>query len=317
MDTPVARYQEYPCQFSVVYGSTGSIDAAVLGNSRGMLAIDATLVQQALSDGAMRPVVTDLSKSWRGAEFLYQLGKDLLSRHPVKLLLVEFNLAKSEVVRYHERTPFFLRTSELLRLAWTEDRDSAYRRASRLFRWLLDRFTLRTELLLTGKLDTFAAQRASAVSTAPTSIDCPHSPPFVNAEANLSRRESYPPDWQKRRLSWDPWSEHQRLNTIYLERVADEARRHDTKVVFFHVPEYLEAPLDEEFVARMSEILGAPLLVPPLAIQETLYQPGQFHDPTHLTPPATRIFSEWLGGAVRRALEQGGGSRGNVDGARR
>ncbi|MDX1440150.1 MAG: hypothetical protein R3284_09625, partial [Rubricoccaceae bacterium] len=279
-DLPIIRYQEYRCQYEVIYGTQGPIDYAIFGNSRGMVAVHAPTLASVLEHEGRRPVVVDLAKSWRGPENLEAMSRDLLDHHDVGVILVEYNLAKSARVRYHEYTPYFLKVRDLARLARFENRDSQYRAVARFFNWLLVRLTSRMTLLLSGNLNLDPVERESKVETR----DCPHSAQVVNVEANLARRESYPSDWRKRTLQWDITSTDEYLNTMYYRRMVERARANHTKIILFHVPEYLQSSLDRYFRQLVPGVFRTSWLVPPDCLLDEIQRPGSYHDPTHFVP---------------------------------
>lgn len=300
-DAKSFRYQVYPCQYGLTYtqgNGRDKIDYLVFANSRGMVAVHTTVLGPALARNGAVPTMWDYGKSWRGPEIFYTFLRDFLERKSASIVLVEFNLAKSLYVRYHERTPVLLTFGDLLSLLWHDGRNTWYWKLSRFLKWTAERVTRHVEDGLLGK--TQDLDRKAAARTDWDLVDCPHSPQWVNIEANLKRRESYPPNWQARSLAWDLDDKHEALNTHYYEQIADLARRHGSKAVFFHVPEYLEPELAPEFVAAASRRFGVPIITPPRALLDDLHKPRRYHDPTHFTTATSQRYSLWLASELRR-----------------
>ncbi len=300
-DATAYRYQVYPCQYGLTYApgrSVDKIDYLVFANSRGMVAMHTDVLGPALAQDGTVPTIWDYGKSWRGTEIFHTFLRDFLERKSASTVLVEFNLAKSLYVRYHERTPILLTFGDLLTLLWHDRRNTWYWKLSRFLKWTAERVTRHVEDALLGK--TQDLDRAAATRTEWDLVDCPHSPQWVNIEANLKRRETYPPDWQNRSLAWKLDDRHEALNTYYYQRIADLARKHGSKIVFFHVPEYLEPELKPEFVAAAARQFGVPILTPPKEMLAELYKRQRYHDPTHFTVPTSRRYSLWLASELRK-----------------
>lgn len=300
-DSTSFRYQVYPCQYGLTYAQSpgpDKLDYLIFANSRGMVAVHTTVLGPALAQNGTVPTMWDYGKSWRGPEIFYTFLRDFLERKSASTVLVEFNLAKSLYVRYHERTPILLTFGDLLTLLWHDPRNTWYWKLSRFLKWTAERATRHVEDILLGKTQNL--DRAAATRTEWDLVDCPHSPQWVNIEANLKRRESYPPDWQNRSLEWKLDDKHEALNTRYYERIAELARARGSKVVFFHVPEYLEPELKPEFVAAASRRFGVPIITPPKSLLTELYKRRRYHDPTHFTVATSRRYSLWLASELRK-----------------
>lgn len=301
-----SRYQVYACQYGVIHAAPSAkrtqVDYLVLSNSRGLVAIDAPRFAADFSNvsGEAAPVVWHFGKSWRGPEIMHRLGRDTVAAHDVKHVLLEFNLSKSPVYRYHEYSPFFLTSADLVRLMWLEDRDTLWRRGSRLLRMHADRVTRMVEDALLQRRKDLPA-KASEYDPS-SSIDCNTSGDEVNTKA-LADRRSHPdsPTWNQRWLQWDLNAENERLSTDYYKRIISELQAEGIDVTLFHVPEYFEPELAPDFASQIQTDLGVPLLHMSRAERTQLYQRGMFHDSTHFTKTGSAFYHAWLISALRSA----------------
>ena len=204
-NSKIVRYQYYPCHYHLLFGSEGlkntKIDVGIISNSRGMVAIDAK--ELSLEIGKIRnnpskdlPVVWDLGKSWRGAEFSERLTKDFLDNKKVKILLIEINMATSPLIRYHERSKYFIALFDLLKLLTFEQRDHILIRISTLFRLISERTTRVIERLTSGTFKLYPVQGSGEIQNF---AECSHSPREINAHA-LAEREnsSFAKNWKKK-----------------------------------------------------------------------------------------------------------------------
>ena len=302
-DLRFMRYRLYPCQYELLWGAGGrginQLDFAAITNSRGMVALDTVHFAEALRKTGWDvgrngdAVVWDLGKTWRGPEFSERLVKDLLTTKQVDVLLLEYNLAKHETVRYHERSRFFLTLSDLAMLFLREDRDSLWVRMSSLAKMIAERVTRMAEDVLRGRVSLNPAElKIESAKLA----DCKHGGRRVNLK-RLARREasSFAKGWEEREWQWDLAGRNQHLSTKYYQRIVKLAREHGTKVILFQVPEYFEPKWNRIFVKKVEATIGAPLITPSFEFRRELYgNPGNYHDPTHFTDERSAMFSKWL-----------------------
>lgn len=290
LDTPEARYQEYPCQYRLTYAQEGPVEVAVFGNSRSMLAINAHDLRNSMAArGLVDPdaVFYKFSRSWRAQEHQYIFIRDFLERHRVKLLLLEYNNNPGR--RYHPRLQFQGRLTDLAEVSLIDTHRDVVIRLTQIFRWILERGTLRIELLLTGKWKNLSE---SPVIPAVTT-DCTNFIQKVRPEKNLSTRKKSEGKMEKL-VSWNLDSGDERVTTYYTQKIIDLAREQGARVRLFYVPAYLTGWMPPEFIAEVEEFFGVSFFSPPRDLVLTLNQPGYFRDPTHMLMKGNRLYTEWL-----------------------
>ncbi|MFM9124828.1 MAG: hypothetical protein ACKOSO_06645 [Actinomycetota bacterium] len=93
----------------------------------------------------------------------------------------------------------------------------------------------------------------------------------------------------------DPLWERE-LHYLRLFRAWGEA--HGVPVVFALVPRRVDPLVDPSVPRRFQELVGAPLLVAPLAVREAAYVDG-YSDSAHLNKRGRAAYTAWLATAIK------------------
>lgn len=287
---PEPRYIEYPCHYDLIYNQSGRVDLAFLGTSRTMRAIGAEDAARAIEPALGRPpVVFDLSRGGRGLDQMYTVARDLLERHEVGVLVVEFNKAMPDAeAEWHTPThwsfPRQATYGDLLLSLRATPSESWWARAQTGLRHLFGKWNYLAEQWLTGRETPPKPQPVRPAATG----DCTPYPKDVVAPT-IRHHAAASPQWADPPLrSWELEETKDERYTFYADAIVDLARRHGTRIVFLYLQQMFEKPLDPAFVQRFEQRFRAPLLhIPGDALRQLA--PSGYADMSHVNTGGRRL----------------------------
>ena len=305
LDSRTFRYQTYHCQYDITFHSTGSPGVVVAGTSRPAEAIRAESFSPKLAEVEWldSKVVANISRAETGRAQLYILMRDLLERKTPELLLLEIHERDpswNAEERYHPLLPTTATTSDLARIAWTDE--GAGSRAERLNTFLVNMGTRALKAM-----ELWIEDEMEDLDNGPTepieNRDCYD---YGEEDIDVEDIESYA-RWKQSKGSWDAdslnWQlDHpgEHLMMEYSRKIVDMARARDVRLILIHLPDLLTSPIDEPLRTSLQERIGAPVLVPPRELLEKLYQPGQYIDPAHLSLSGGSAYVDWLASELEK-----------------
>lgn len=284
------RYNEYPCQFDLIYNESGQVDLAIIGSSRTVQGIGASEIGEDLKKaGLTDQVIYNLGKSWRGEGINYTIARDLLEIRKVDVLFVEANLPESSTYHAH----FFLvgRYSDLARSALYQQANGVNARAIyEIYRMPIDRLIERGTQLLLGNLKELEIRGGKREAR---TAGCRTSDELVNSERLIDRFKMYKEYYEGQVWNWDIKADEGQHDRGFIHQLVELAESNGTRIAFYYVHESHYMRLNPEFSRIFQEEFGAPLLIPPDDIVDRLEASG-YADPTHFNKFGRHMYSSWL-----------------------
>ncbi len=298
------RYADprYAAARDMIFAQTGRVQIVTLGTSRAMRAIVAPeLARQLGKHLGVEPTIFDLSVAGSGMGLRYLMVRDLLARHDVDLVLIEYKAA-----RHGNPHPDYFQLAGLADILQTPlDADGPWDRWGRRLRLVERKYGQVIGRLLTQADMIFAPLRQREAVTTDPSLPYFVTPEVIVGLLQLLEKDPPPavnPGWP----FGTPLATRQEA---YMRALIELARRRGTQIAFYYVPALADAPVDPAFAQRFEAEFGAPLFLPDRRAHERL-RPDGFADTSHLNPQGMRIYLEALATAlVRRYGDQlSGGS---------
>ena len=177
---------------------------------------------------------------------------------------------------------------------------------------VLERIALRTEQFLKTVVakvkGSIERQVKSGIQVQPQAVksretfDC--SPP--KAQSAVAKRALK--KWNERREEWRDMpaiklnfqDEVQRRDFFYAKGIKSLADRVGAQVVFVAMVKSNTPPLAQADLKGFEDLVGAPLISPPLGLLENLHDYKGYIDPTHLNLNGSQLLTQWLNEELRR-----------------
>lgn len=85
-------------------------------------------------------------------------------------------------------------------------------------------------------------------------------------------------------------------HAVYYRRIVALARAHGIRILFYHLPAYLEPPATGAQLAEFRHLAGAPVVTPDLELLEVIYR--NYRDPNHVASKSRPPLMRWLAQSV-------------------
>jgi hypothetical protein len=307
-DQPEVRFARLDCHYDVIYGTSGPVEAVVVGTSRAQR-------------GVLGEEVVNIARGGRGPGELYQLLRALDDERGIAgPILFEYTL-ETDIgrrvpggwviePRYYQYNPILDNMPlGLLAEDWrSKPREPEYGRLRDLLWQMQNRLDTSIEAALT---DTAAlnAPVPAAERAAPRMQTCiagqrqrPDQKAQMRAAVKRFDRELGPDrTWRDvEPVGWSFGEIDQDRQNHYVREVVRLARERGVPVYFLAMPGYPVAGADPAMAAEFEERFGAPLLYPPAEVLDRIDDPALFQDKMHLMGDGSRLYTEWLAGEVAR-----------------
>lgn len=277
----------------MIFAQSGPVQVATLGTSRAMRAIVGPELAHQLSRHLSEPqTVFDLSVSGGDMGLRYLITRDLLERHDVDLLLIEYKEARSAVPHPNylqlARVTDILRTPLEASVPW-DQLGQRLRLVEHKYGQVIGR-----ALTDTGRI--FAPLQERPAATTDPSLPYFVWPEIIVKSLSRSQQDSGP----QVNPGWPFGTALAKRQEAYMRKVIDLTERHGTRIVFFYVPALGDPPVDRAFAERFEAEFGVPLFLPDKTVHDRI-NPSGFADSSHLNSQGMRIY---IGALARALVEQ-------------
>ena len=320
-DGPRVRYATMSCQYDVLYGTAGPVDAVVVGTSRAQRGVS---IETLATDLGLNPVsvgAVNIARGGRGPGQLYQQLVDLDTERGIDGPII-FEYTPSDMAfwrskpLYYQYTPNFAVNVPARQFVedWrSKPREPAYSRLRDLLGQAQVRLDASLQAMLMGSVsrnpDVPLAERPPA--SAQTCITAAGKVQTAGQRRQMQRRERQVSKQVSAGGSWrdlppavdDLGLVNQDRQNYYVGKVIAFARARGVPIAIVVMPGYLEAPPASEVLQDFQRRFGVPLLYPPLAVREQLNDPAFFQDAYHLNSDGSAVFARWLAGQILAARD--------------
>ncbi len=268
-----------------IFEEKGEIDIAFMGSSRMGCAIDASYVQQKLSDNLGRPaVVRSLTWTWNGFDALYFIAQDLLEHRKIRMLVFnDLKFIDGQDFAHHQAIYWFRFGDNAAALTGLPLKSKASFYATAIIGMpqnLLD--LVRSNLAITPSND--AHWYYSSTEYMPHTTTGPMDARIYSEDTKASFQFSNAPIAPMQR--------------IFIRRIALLAQQHHTQLVFLHVPDLEErgdALLKEEDFWPDVFHTSLPMVGIPPAVLFSGLSDGEvgklYHNRAHFNQNGQRYFT--------------------------
>ncbi len=300
------------CLYDQVFRQRGPVSIAIFGTSRTKWGVSPTGLARGLNPPKLEHPILNAGRSFRGTDFMYQQLLDVeANRGITEGVIVEVALPPEPTFRmadspfqydYYRNFSGAVTMDRLLADVRTRPSEPLHWRLRDLGEQLRRRVDLNVEYLITGKDDLNVPVPAAERPPGTRHGDCSggdrrYRPRAIRAD----EAEHVPPG--------TAWSDQDPITTDfdnplwerelhYLRAFRAWGEEHDVPVVFALVPRRVDPLVDPSVPARFEELVGAPLLVAPLAVREAAYADG-YSDSAHLNKRGRAAYTAWLAAAIK------------------
>lgn len=295
-DRADVRYANYTAQCKMIYGyntSQRTIDLVSIGSSRSMRAMQADVLSEDVSrvHNIDKPVIFDLSRSYRDMGHMYAFLEDMLENNDVRMLLVEYKDNGDDW--YHHNFKEVAKLNQIFELGSSRASESPVEVTHTIYKMIVERASNLITKTLTKKLKRSCVPLEQKPVEA--SVD-PSQPWFVNSKL-LVDIDDKQRDKPREAVRIDYTSDAEERSTYYAHKIVELAKSKNVEVFFYHIPALFSPQLSNDFVGEFNREFGAKLIQMPADMVDSLYPKG-YTDATHMGELGSRTYMKYLAQAL-------------------
>lgn len=292
-DNPNVRYASYAAQCRMIYGydtTSRPIDLVSIGSSRSMRAMQAGVLADNVSNlyDVEKPVIFDLSRSYRDMGHMFVFIKDMLENNTVRMLLVEYK--ENGDGWYHHNFKNIATLDQILDLHNSRPSLSFAENTYTKYTMILERVSAQVTMIITGKPKVNCVPETQKKLKA--AID-PSSPWFVNSSLLVKMQQNVQEKLASATFELDYLSSAEERNIYYMRKIVELARFKNVDLFFYYIPSLYGPSFSPDFVADFNQEFNAKLLQLSPEILKDIY-PAGYTDATHMGQLGSRAYMRYL-----------------------